>query len=89
MIEILNVITIHVLIKCKTTKLKYDNVNSIGSEEILDDVIRHGYHVVFWCYPFEREISNFVNIPSNQINNEMTYNKYFSRYWCTKMHRTM
>ena len=89
MIEILNIITIHVLIKYKTTKLKYDNVKSIGSGEILDHVIRHGYYVVFWYYPFEREVSNFVNIPSNQINNKMTYSKYFSQHWCTKMHTTM
>ena len=47
MIEILNVITIHVLIKCKTIKLKSDNVNSTGSGELLDDVVRHGCHDVF------------------------------------------
>jgi hypothetical protein len=46
----------------KTTKLMYDNVDFTGSGEILDNVVRHGCHDVFWCYPFEREISNFVNI---------------------------
>ena len=80
MIEIFNVLTIHVLIKCKTTKLKYDNVNSIGSGELLDDVVRHGCHDVFWCYPFKREVSKFMNIRSNQINSEVTYNEYFSRH---------
>ena len=89
MIEILSVIIIHVLIKCKTTKLKSDNVNSTGSGEILDNVVRRGCHDVFWCYPFERDVSNFVNIRSNQINSEITYSKYFSRHWCTKIYRAM
>lgn len=73
----------------KTTKLMYDNVDFTGSGEILDDVVRHGCHDVFWCYPFEREVSNFVNIRSNQINSEVTYSEYFSRHRCTKMHRAV
>lgn len=67
----------------------YDNVDFTGSGEILDDVVRHGCHDVFWCYPFERELSNFVNIRSNQINSEVTYSEYFSRHRCTKMHRAV
>ena len=89
MVKILNVITIHVSIKYKTTKLKYDNVNSIGSGGILNDVVRPGCHDVFWCYPFEREASNFVNIRSNQINNDVIYSEHFSRHWCTKMYMAM
>jgi hypothetical protein len=89
MIEVPNVIAIQVSVTFKTTKLMSDNVDFTGSREILDDVVRHGCHDVFWCYPFEREVTNFVNIRSNQINSEVTYSKKNSRYWCTKMHRVV
>ena len=57
------------------------------SGKILDDVIWHGCHNVFWYYPFEREMSNFVNIRSNQLNSEVFFSDFFARYWFTKMHK--
>jgi hypothetical protein len=59
------------------------------SEKLVDDVERHGYHDIFWCYPFEREIFKVVNISSNQKTSEVTYTGYYVRQIFTKIHRTM
>lgn len=61
----------------------------VGSGELLDDILRHGGHDIFWCYSFESEVSNVINILSNQANSEVTYNNYFSRYWFTKIYKSI
>ncbi len=61
----------------------------IGNGELVDDVERHSYHDIFWCYPFEKEISRVVNISSNQKTSEVTYTGYYVRQIFTKIHKVM
>ena len=55
-----------------------------GSGELLDDIMRHGCHDIYWCYAFERQVSNYMAIPTNQKSMEVSYLKYFKRYFFTK-----
>lgn len=44
--------------------------------EMLDDVVRHGPHDLYWCYRFERSVSSYKSITTNQKSSEVTYCKY-------------
>ena len=50
-----------------------------GSGELLDDVLRHGCHDVYWCYAFERQVSTYMGITTNQKLNETSYINFFVR----------
>ncbi|MCO5597525.1 hypothetical protein L7F22_051603 [Adiantum nelumboides] len=50
-----------------------------GSGEILDDIICHGNHDVFWCFIFERLVFTYVNIKSNNKENKISFTKYHKR----------
>ena len=50
-----------------------------GSGELLDDVLRHGCHNVYWCYAFERQVSTYMGITTNQKLNEISYINFFVR----------
>ena len=55
------------------------NLLCIGYGELLDDVIRHGPHDLYWCYWFERNVSSYKSIKTNQKWSEVTYCKYEAR----------
>ena len=44
-----------------------------GSGEILDDIMRHGSHDVFWCYVYERMVSIYVNVKTNNKEDEISF----------------
>lgn len=46
---------------------------------MLDDVVRHGPHDLYWCYRFERSVSSYKSIKTNQKLSEVTYCKYEAR----------
>jgi hypothetical protein len=37
-----------------------------GSGELLDDIVRHGCHDVYWSYSFERQVATYMGISTNQ-----------------------
>ena len=51
----------------------------VENGEILDDVLRHGSHDIFWCFRHERKVSSYVNIKTNKKENELTYAAYHGR----------
>ncbi|KAI5064767.1 hypothetical protein GOP47_0019462 [Adiantum capillus-veneris] len=50
-----------------------------GNGELLDDIIRHGSHDVYWCYIFERMVSIYMGVKTNKKNNEITYVHFYKR----------
>lgn len=50
-----------------------------GSGEMLDDVLRHGPHDLYWCYRFERNVSSYKSVKTNLKQSEVTYSKYEAR----------
>ena len=58
------------------------NLLFTGNGEMLDDVVRHGPHELYWCYHFERRVSSYKNIKTNQKLSEVTYCKYEARSAC-------
>jgi len=51
----------------------------IGNGKILDNVVRHGPHDLYWCYRFERSVSSYKSIKTNQKLSKVTYCKYEAR----------
>jgi hypothetical protein len=62
----------------------YDGFNSsilehaVGAAHLMDDVIRHGPHDVYWCYQFEREVSSYMQTAKN--TNSYLYDVTFTLY---------
>ncbi len=50
-----------------------------GSGELLDDIVRHGCHDVYWSYSFERQVATYMGISTNQKLNEVSYINFFVR----------
>lgn len=48
-----------------------------GSGELLDDIVRHGCHDVYWSYSFERQVATYMGISTNQKLNEVSYINFF------------
>ena len=46
---------------------------------MLDDVVRHGPHDLYWCYCLERSISSYKSIKTNQKLSKVRYCKYEAR----------
>ena len=44
--------------------------------EILDDVVRHGSHDLYWCYRFEKNVSSYKSLKKNLKHSEVTYSHY-------------
>lgn len=51
--------------------------------EIVDDIIRHGPHYIFWCYEFERRVSHYCQTKTNRKPMEMTLIDHLTRIFCT------
>lgn len=51
----------------------------VGNGELLDDILRHGSHDIFWCFQHERKVSSYLNIKTNKKENELTYAAYHAR----------
>ena len=43
---------------------------------MLDDVVRHGPHDLYWCYRFERSVSLYKSMKTNLKQSEVTYSHY-------------
>lgn len=46
---------------------------------MVDDVVRHGPHDLYWCYSFERNVSSYKSVRTNLKQSEVTYAKYEGR----------
>jgi hypothetical protein len=46
---------------------------------MLDDVVRHGLHDLYWCYRFERSVSAYKSVKTNRKHSEVTLSKYECR----------
>ena len=46
---------------------------------MLDDVVRHGPHDLYWCYRFERSVSSYKRVKTNLKQSELTYFHYEAR----------
>ena len=46
---------------------------------MLDDVVRHGPHDLYWCYHFERSVSSYKSVKTNLKQSEVTYSHYEAR----------
>ena len=46
---------------------------------MLDDVVRHGPHDLYWCYRFERSVLSYKSVKTNLKQSELTYSHYEAR----------
>ena len=49
------------------------------SSELFEDIVRHEFHDVFWCYRFERDVAQYKKITSNHKMNEVSYTFFYLR----------
>lgn len=50
-----------------------------GAGHVLDDILRHGNHDVFWCYEFEQEVRTYKGIKTNNKDFEATFTAFYTR----------
>jgi hypothetical protein len=60
-----------------------------GNGQILDDIVQHSAHDLFWCFHYERKDSSYVNIKTNKKDNELTYSMYHARMSSTTLYKKL